>query len=83
MEANFVWCCRLDELRKLDEEKRQLEKARNDIEGFAVDMTERFEREEYQRVSTAEERDELLAKLAEMSDWLSEQDDTTTKKVSH
>ena len=73
--------CRLEELRKKDEEKRQLEKARNDIEGFAVDMTEKLDRDEYQKVTTSEEREGLLSKLSELSDWLSEQDDTTTKKA--
>jgi len=64
-----------------DVEKKQLEKAKNELEAFVYEWTDRLSRPEYEACSTMEEREEWLAALSSASDWLYEQEEDTPKGV--
>ncbi|XP_076457852.1 hypoxia up-regulated protein 1-like isoform X2 [Babylonia areolata] len=64
---------RLSDLRRKDEEKIAVEKAKNELEGFIIDAQDRLSQETYEACSTEEERTSLMQKLSEASDWLYEQ----------
>ncbi|XP_076438402.1 hypoxia up-regulated protein 1-like isoform X8 [Babylonia areolata] len=72
---------RLEELQKKDQEKVALEKAKNELEGFIFDMQDKLSQDLYQACSKEEERESILQKLSEASDWLYEQPDDSKKEV--
>lgn len=73
--------CRLDDLKKRDEEKDLLEKAKNEIEAFVFDAQDKLDQKNYRLCSTEDERIAIKEKLASVSDWLIEQEDSTPRKV--
>lgn len=70
----------LDDLKKLDEEKDLLEKAKNEIEAFVFDAQDKLDQKNYKLCSTEDERIAIKEKLASVSDWLVEQEDSTPRK---
>jgi hypothetical protein len=69
------------ELKKQEEERHLLAKAKNEIESFVFDAQDKLEQRDYKRCSTEDERVAIIAQLTEASDWLFEQDDDTPRKV--
>jgi hypothetical protein len=69
------------ELKKQEEERHLLAKAKNEIESFVFDAQDKLEQRDYKRCSTEDERVAIVAQLTEASDWLFEQDDNTPRKV--
>lgn len=72
---------RLEDLKKRDEEKDLLEKAKNEIESFVFDAQDKLEQKSYKLCSTEDERVAIGEKLISTSDWLADQDDSTPRKV--
>lgn len=68
-------------LRKKDKEKADLEKAKNELEGFIFDTQDKLSQEQYEICSTEEERQNILQQLSEASDWLYDQPEGTKKEV--
>jgi len=77
-----VYYCSLEDMRKKDEEKGLLEKSKNEIEAFVFDFQDKLAQKAYKLCSTEEERIGIIDRLNTVSDWLSEQDDATPRKVS-
>ena len=65
---------RISDLRKKDQEKRELEAARNDLETYIFDVQDKLYQEMYEACSKEEERESLRSELADASDWLYDQD---------
>ncbi|XP_025101931.1 LOW QUALITY PROTEIN: hypoxia up-regulated protein 1-like [Pomacea canaliculata] len=72
---------RLAVLRKKDKEKADLEKAKNELEGFIFDTQDKLSQEQYEICSTEEERQNILQQLSEASDWLYDQPEGTKKEA--
>lgn len=70
----------LEDLKKRDEEKDLLEKAKNEIESFVFDAQDKLEQKSYKLCSTEDERVAIGEKLISTSDWLADQDDSTPRK---
>jgi hypothetical protein len=68
-------------MKKQEEERHLLAKAKNEIESFVFDAQDKLEQRDYKRCSTEDERVAIIAQLTEASDWLFEQDDDTPRKV--
>ncbi|GFO47003.1 hypoxia up-regulated protein 1 [Plakobranchus ocellatus] len=66
---------RLTDLRKADKAKVELEKAQNELEAFIFDAQDKLSQEIYEKCSTPEEKENMLQKLSEASDWLYDQVD--------
>jgi len=75
-----MWCS-IAQLKKLEEEKHLLAQVKNEIEAFVFDAQDRLEQKDYKLCSTEDERIAIVAKLAEASDWLIEQEDNTPRQV--
>lgn len=58
-----------------------LAQVKNEIEAFVFDAQDRLEQKDYKLCSTEDERIAIVAKLAEASDWLIEQEDNTPRQV--
>jgi hypothetical protein len=69
-------------MRKKDEEKKKLMAIKNDIEAFIFTAQDNIYQEPYEKCSTEEQREEIRNVMSEASDWLFDQDDSTTLKVS-
>ena len=92
IEINLIWHLsklhissffpRIEDLRKRDLEKRQLEAAKNDLEAYIIEGQDRLYRETYEAASTEEQRTEMREQLSAASDWLYEQEEATDKKVA-
>ncbi|CAG0915624.1 unnamed protein product [Notodromas monacha] len=63
---------RLEELNAADNKRHEREAARNALESFALDVQDKFTQEEFERATTSEERDIVLAECSTVSDWLYE-----------
>ena len=74
-------CYRMKELKSKDEEKKALEKAKNDLETFIVDTQDKLWQEIYEKSSTEEDRETLRTTLSEAYDWLYEVEDDSPRKV--
>lgn len=72
---------RLSDLQKKDQEKAELQKAKNDIEGFIFDTQDKLSQDFYIKCSTQEEREHVLQQLSEASEWHYAQPDDAKKEV--
>ncbi|XP_055866156.1 hypoxia up-regulated protein 1-like isoform X2 [Biomphalaria glabrata] len=70
---------RLSELRKIDKEKMELEKAKNELESFIFDLQDKLSQDLHMKCTTEEEREKINAQLSEASDWLYDQTPETKK----
>ncbi|XP_022109354.1 hypoxia up-regulated protein 1-like [Acanthaster planci] len=66
---------KLKDLQRKEEERLARETALNSLESFIYDMQDKLYQEDYETCSTEEEREGLLGKLREASDWLYEVED--------
>ncbi|XP_062894619.1 hypoxia up-regulated protein 1 isoform X2 [Mobula hypostoma] len=71
---------KLQDLTDRDLQKQEHEKAANSLEAFIFETQDKLYQEEYQLVSTQDERDQISAKLSEASNWLDEDGYTATTK---
>ncbi|XP_059812944.1 hypoxia up-regulated protein 1 [Hypanus sabinus] len=71
---------KLQDLTDRDFQKQEHEKAANSLEAFIFETQDKLYQEEYQLVSTQDERDQISAKLSEASNWLDEDGYTATTK---
>ncbi|CAE1165306.1 HYOU1 [Acanthosepion pharaonis] len=72
---------RLALLKQKDEEKKALERSKNELEAFIFDIQDKLAQDDYIKCSTEEQREIISKKCSEASDWLYEQgDDTPTKE---
>lgn len=58
-----------------------LEKTKNEIEAFVFEAQDRLGQKNYKLCSKEEERIAITEKLMTASDWLNEQDESTSRKV--
>ncbi|XP_064595263.1 hypoxia up-regulated protein 1-like isoform X2 [Liolophura sinensis] len=72
---------RLAELRKNDQEKLLLQKAKNELESFIFETRDKLYTDEYEKCSVEEERESLRSQLIEAEDWQYEQEDSAGKDV--
>ncbi|NXV51099.1 HYOU1 protein, partial [Uria aalge] len=64
---------KLQDLTVRDLEKQEREKSANSLESFIFETQDKLYQEEYQFVSTEEQRDEISQKLSEASSWMEEE----------
>lgn len=64
---------KLQELTIRDLEKQEREKSANSLESFIFETQDKLYQEEYQFVSTEEQREEISKKLSEASSWMEEE----------
>ncbi|KAL2295709.1 hypothetical protein Nmel_017229 [Mimus melanotis] len=64
---------RLQDLTIRDLEKQEREKSANSLESFIFETQDKLYQEEYQFVSTEEQREEISKKLSEASSWMEEE----------
>ncbi|XP_068096962.1 hypoxia up-regulated protein 1 isoform X2 [Hyperolius riggenbachi] len=73
---------KLQELTERDLEKHEHEKAANSLEAFLFETQDKLEQEEFRKVSTKEQREEISSKLKQASNWLEEDGfGATTKEL--
>ena len=68
-------------LKKKDDEKKALERSKNELEAFIFDTQDKLTQDDYIKCSTEEQREAISKKCLEASDWLDEQGDDTPTKV--
>ncbi|CAL1385877.1 unnamed protein product [Linum trigynum] len=62
---------KLEELNKKDAERRRTAESKNNLEGYIYSTKEKLETdEEFEKISTSEERQSFIEKLDEVQDWL-------------
>ncbi|GAB6024272.1 hypothetical protein CHUAL_008965 [Chamberlinius hualienensis] len=61
--------------------KFELEESRNSLESFILETREKLYEDEFQTATTEEEREQILNKLSETSDWLYEESEDAKVKV--
>lgn len=71
---------KLADLTARDNDRKALEKAKNELEAFVYEMTDRLSQKTYEKCSTEEEREKLRTMLQEASDWLYEVEEGTPKE---
>ncbi|XP_065425256.1 hypoxia up-regulated protein 1 isoform X5 [Chrysemys picta bellii] len=71
---------KLQDLTVRDLEKQELEKSANSLEAFIFETQDKLYQEEYQFVSTEEQREEISRKLSEASNWMEEEGYRATTK---
>ncbi|NWI18027.1 HYOU1 protein, partial [Crypturellus soui] len=64
---------KLQDLTIRDLEKQEREKSANSLESFIFETQDKLYQEEYQLVSTEEQREEISRKLSEASGWMEEE----------
>uniref|UniRef100_A0A8D0EHC7 Hypoxia up-regulated protein 1 n=1 Tax=Strix occidentalis caurina TaxID=311401 RepID=A0A8D0EHC7_STROC len=64
---------KLQDLTVRDLEKQEREKSANSLESFIFETQDKLYQEEYQFVSTEEQREEISRKLSEASSWMEEE----------
>ncbi|NXD92966.1 HYOU1 protein, partial [Chaetorhynchus papuensis] len=64
---------KLQDLTIRDLEKQEREKSANSLESFIFETQDKLYQEEYQFVSTEEQREEISKKLSEASSWMEEE----------
>ncbi|XP_067910258.1 hypoxia up-regulated protein 1 isoform X1 [Heterodontus francisci] len=63
---------KLQDLTDRDLQKQEHEKMANSLEAFIFESQDKLYQDEYQAVSTQDERDQISSKLSEVSNWLDE-----------
>jgi len=71
----------LSKLRKQDLKKRELAKAKNDLESFIYETRAKMYEADFESVSTEEQRQALSDALMEAEEWMSNTDETTTTRA--
>ncbi|NXB85611.1 HYOU1 protein, partial [Vidua chalybeata] len=71
---------KLQDLTIRDLEKQEREKSANSLESFIFETQDKLYQEEYQFVSTEEQREEISKKLSEASSWMEEEGYAATTK---
>ncbi|XP_051494331.1 hypoxia up-regulated protein 1 [Apus apus] len=71
---------KLQDLTVRDLEKQEREKSANSLESFIFETQDKLYQEEYQFVSTEEQRGEISTKLSEASSWMEEEGYAATTK---
>ncbi|XP_067826945.1 hypoxia up-regulated protein 1 [Heptranchias perlo] len=71
---------KLQDLTDRDLQKHEHEKMANSLEAFIFETRDKLYQDEYQAVSTQGDRDEISAKLSEVSNWLDEDGYAATTK---
>ncbi|XP_074929666.1 hypoxia up-regulated protein 1 isoform X2 [Chelonoidis abingdonii] len=71
---------KLQDLTVRDLEKQEREKSANSLEAFIFETQDKLYQEEYQFVSTEEQRGEISRKLSEASNWMEEEGYRATTK---
>ncbi|NXC71797.1 HYOU1 protein, partial [Anhinga anhinga] len=71
---------KLQDLTVRDLEKQEREKSANSLESFIFESQDKLYQEEYQFVSTEEQREEISRKLSEASSWMEEEGYAATTK---
>ncbi|NWU99605.1 HYOU1 protein, partial [Upupa epops] len=71
---------KLQDLTIRDLEKQEREKSANSLESFIFETQDKLYQEEYQFVSTEEQREEISKKLSEVSSWMEEEGYAATTK---
>ncbi|XP_078283022.1 hypoxia up-regulated protein 1 [Rhinoraja longicauda] len=71
---------KLQDLADRDHQKHEHEKAANSLEAFIFETQDKLYQEEYQLVSTQDEREQISGKLSAASNWLDEDGYTATTK---
>ncbi|CAN1337408.1 Heat shock 70 kDa protein 17, partial [Linum perenne] len=62
---------KLEELNKKDSERRRTAESKNNLEGYIYSTKEKLETdEEFEKISSSEERQSFVEKLDEVQDWL-------------
>ncbi|XP_007441553.1 hypoxia up-regulated protein 1 [Python bivittatus] len=64
---------KLQDLTERDLEKQEREKSANSLEAFIFETQDKLYQEEYQFVSSEEEREEISRKLSEASSWMEDE----------
>ncbi|KAG8434607.1 hypothetical protein GDO86_012831 [Hymenochirus boettgeri] len=73
---------KLQELTERDVQKHEREKSANSLEAFIFETQDKLDQEEYTKVSTKEQRNEISAKLSQTSTWLEDEGyGATTKEL--
>uniref|UniRef100_A0A4W3J9M9 Hypoxia up-regulated protein 1 n=1 Tax=Callorhinchus milii TaxID=7868 RepID=A0A4W3J9M9_CALMI len=70
----------LSDLSDRDFEKQEREKVANTLEAFIFETQDKLHQDEYQAVSAQDGRDQISAKLSEVSTWLEEEGYTANTK---
>ncbi|XP_069804035.1 hypoxia up-regulated protein 1 isoform X2 [Dendropsophus ebraccatus] len=71
---------KLQELTERDLEKHEREKAANSLEAFIFETQDKLEQDEFRKVSTEQQREEISSKLSQASTWLEDEGYTATTK---
>eukprot|EP00062_Callorhinchus_milii_P024918 gi/632985338/ref/XP_007909625.1/ PREDICTED: hypoxia up-regulated protein 1 [Callorhinchus milii] len=71
---------KLQDLSDRDFEKQEREKVANTLEAFIFETQDKLHQDEYQAVSAQDGRDQISAKLSEVSTWLEEEGYTANTK---
>ncbi|XP_063167023.1 hypoxia up-regulated protein 1 isoform X2 [Candoia aspera] len=71
---------KLQDLTERDLEKQEREKSANSLEAFVFETQDKLYQEEFQFVSTKEEREEISRKLSEASSWMEDEGHTAPTK---
>ncbi|KAF9679446.1 hypothetical protein SADUNF_Sadunf06G0015900 [Salix dunnii] len=73
---------KLEELNKKDDERRRTAELKNNLEGYIYSTKEKLETsEEFEKISTADERKSFIEKLDEVQEWLyTDGEDATAKE---
>eukprot|EP01026_Neomeris_dumetosa_P026568 TRINITY_DN21687_c0_g1_i8.p1 TRINITY_DN21687_c0_g1~~TRINITY_DN21687_c0_g1_i8.p1 ORF type:complete len:379 (-),score=137.98 TRINITY_DN21687_c0_g1_i8:228-1223(-) len=74
---------KLKKMEEQEEEKRQTEKAKNELESFVYELRDKLADEEgsFFKVTTSEFREKLSGKLLEMEDWLMFEGESETAPI--
>ncbi|XP_077106071.1 hypoxia up-regulated protein 1 isoform X2 [Ranitomeya variabilis] len=71
---------KLQELTERDFAKQEREKAANSLEAFIFETQDKLEQNEFRKVSTKDQREEISSKLSQASTWLEDEGYTATTK---
>ncbi|XP_069597358.1 hypoxia up-regulated protein 1 isoform X1 [Ranitomeya imitator] len=71
---------KLQELTERDFAKQEREKAANSLEAFIFETQDKLEQNEFRKVSTKDQREEISSKLSQASIWLEDEGYTATTK---
>lgn len=71
---------KLQDLTDRDLAKQEREKVHNSLEAFIFETQDKLYQEDHQQVVTEEEKEQILTKLREASDWMDEEGYTATTK---
>lgn len=66
---------RIAELNEKDRLRKEKEIAQNNLETFILDTSDKLSQSEFESVTTEAERDKILAKCSQISDWLYDDDE--------